>query len=267
MRLTIVGCSGSFAGPDSPASSYLIEAEETVGGDTRTWRVVVDLGSGALGSLQRFAQPGTLDAVLISHLHPDHFIDLCGLFVARRYDPHLDPTADPTPLPVYGPAGTADRVLAASGPDAAEDLPSVYDVRELTDGGVIRIGPLIITSRTVNHPVPAFGLRIEHEGVVIAYSGDTDSCPNLIDLARGADLFLCEASFIEGRDEGRDVHLTGKRAGEAATEADVRRLVLTHIPVWTETDTVLAEAQATYLGSVEAAGTGAAYLLERVEVR
>lgn len=263
MRLTIVGCSGSFAGPESPASSYLIEAEDA----GRTWRVVLDLGSGALGSLQRFAHPSTLDAVIISHLHPDHFIDLCGLFVARRYDPHLDPTAPPSPLPVYGPAGTAERVLAAYGPDAAAELPSVYDVRELTEGGVIRIGPLTITSRSVNHPVTAFGLRVEQDGVAIAYSGDTDSCPNLVELSQGVDLFLCEASFVEGRDEGRGVHLTGKRAGEAATEADARRLVLTHIPVWTDPDTVLGEAQAAYLGPVEAAQAGASYLLERVEVR
>jgi len=264
VRLTIVGCSGSFAGPDSPASSYLLEAEERTGDGTRTWRVVVDLGSGALGSLQRFADPGSLDAVLISHLHPDHFIDLCGLYVARRYDPLGGALS---PLPVYGPAGTADRVLAAYGPDAETELPSVYDVREFSDGGVIRIGPFTVTTRTVNHPVPAFGLRIEHDGVAIAYSGDTDSCPNLVELARGVDLFLAEASFIEGRDQNRGVHLTGKRAGEAATEADARRLVLTHIPVWTDTDTVLSEARQAYLGPVEAAKVGASFLLERVEVR
>ncbi len=263
MKLTIVGCSGSFAGPESPASSYLIEAEEKTSGGSRTWRVVVDLGSGALGSLQRFADPGSLDAVIVSHLHPDHFIDLCGLYVARRYDPR---GAAPR-LPVYGPSDTAERVIAAYGPEAETALPSVYDVRELTDGGVFRIGPLTITSRTVNHPVPAFGLRIEHEGVVIAYSGDSDSCSNLIELARGADLFLSEASFVEGRDENRGVHLTGKRAGEAATEADVRRLVLTHIPVWTDTDTVLKEARQAYLGPVEAAQAGATYGLDRVEVR
>ncbi|GLY19332.1 metal-dependent hydrolase [Kineosporia sp. NBRC 101677] len=264
MRLTIVGCSGSFAGPESPASSYLLEAED---GDGRTWRIVLDLGSGALGALQRFASPSALDAVLISHLHPDHFIDLCGLYVARRYDPHLDPTDPPAPLPVYGPVGTAERVLAAYGPDAATELPSVYDVRPFTDGGVVQVGPFTITSRTVNHPVPAFGLRVEHDGVVVAYSGDTDSCSNLVALARDADLFLCEASFVEGRDEGRDVHLTGKRAGEAATEADARRLVLTHIPVWTDTDTVVDEARRAYLGPVEAARSGASYVLERVEAR
>lgn len=264
MKLTIVGCSGSFAGPESPASSYLIEAEEKTSDGARTWRVVVDLGSGALGSLQRFADPGSIDAVLISHLHPDHFIDLCGLYVARRYDPL---GAALSPLPVYGPEGTAERVLAAYGPDAETELPSVYDVRAFTDGGVVRIGPFTITSRTVNHPVPAFGLRIEADGGAIAYSGDTDSCANLIELARGVDLFLSEASFIEGRDTNRGVHLTGRRAGEAATEADVRRLVLTHIPVWTDTDTVLGEARQAFLGPVEAARVGVTYVLDRVEVR
>ncbi|MBT0769297.1 MBL fold metallo-hydrolase [Kineosporia sp. J2-2] len=256
MRLTIIGCSGSFPGPHSPASSYLLETEQ----DGRTWRIVVDLGSGALGSLQRFADLGTLDAVLISHLHPDHFMDLCGLYVARHYDPA---GAASTPLPVYGPAGTAERVLAAYGPDAVGDLPSVFDVRPFTDGGVFRIGPFTVTSRSVNHPVPAFGVRVEHDGVAIAYSGDTDSCANLVELARGADLFLSEASFVEGRDDARGVHLTGRRAGEAATEADARRLVLTHVPVWTDPDTVVAEARRSYLGPVEAAKVGASYLLEK----
>ena len=83
MEVTIVGCSGSFAGPDSPASCYLLRAEF----EGRTWSIVLDLGNGALGNLQRHIDPLTLDAVLISHLHVDHFIDLCGLYVMLKYVP------------------------------------------------------------------------------------------------------------------------------------------------------------------------------------
>ena len=260
MRLTVVGCSGSFPGPDSAASCYLIEAED----HGRTWRIVVDLGSGSLGPLQRVVDLDEIDAVVISHLHPDHFMDLCGLYVARRYNPSGSLGG---PLLVYGPEFTAERLVQAYGPDAVEELPKVYDVRTLTHAGQFTVGPVTITSRLVEHPVTAFGMRFEHEGRVIAYSGDTDSCSSLLELAQGADLLLAEASFQEGRDETRGVHLTGRRAGEVAREAGVRRLVLTHVPVWTRLDVVVAEAEAVYPGRVEPAVAGAAYVLEDVRVR
>src|SRR6478609_11760508 len=103
MRLTVVGCSGSFAGPDSPASSYLLQAEH----EGRTWSIVLDLGNGALGPLQRYVDLADIDAVFVSHLHPDHCVDVCGLYVTRKYRP-----GGPLParLPVHGPTGTAQRV-------------------------------------------------------------------------------------------------------------------------------------------------------------
>jgi ribonuclease BN (tRNA processing enzyme) len=255
VRLTVVGCSGSFPGPDSPASCYLLEAD----GFGRTWRIVLDLGSGALGPLQRVVDPRQIDAVVISHLHPDHFMDLCGLYVARRYRPAETP---PPRLPVYGPEGTAERLVSAYGPDAAAELPSVYDIRPLSDGGVFEIGPFTVRTRLVDHPVPAFGLRIEHNGLSLAYSGDTDACPALTDLAHRADLLLAEASFQEGRDEARGIHLTGRRAGETARDAAARRLVLTHVPVWTDPSVVVGEARQIYAGPVEAARPGAVYELD-----
>jgi ribonuclease BN (tRNA processing enzyme) len=260
VRLTIVGCSGSFPGPDSAASCYLIEVEDR----DRIWRIVLDLGSGALGPLQQFVDLQQIDAVFISHLHPDHFMDLCGLYVARRYHPA---GCTGVPLPVYGPVDTAERVLESYGTDATGELPKVYDIRPLADGGTVFVGPVMITTRRVEHPVLAYGMRIEHEGRVIAYSGDTDACDSLLDLARDADLLLAEASYQEGRDETRGVHLTGRRAGEAARDAGARRLVLTHLPVWTDPDVVVNEARQVYLGPVEAATAGAGYALEDVRVR
>ncbi|MFI7586758.1 MBL fold metallo-hydrolase [Spongisporangium articulatum] len=260
MRLTIIGCSGSFPGPESPASSYLVEATGPgPDGSPRTWRVLLDLGSGALGALQRYADPLSLDAVVISHLHPDHFMDLCGLYVARRYAPSLNRPAPA--LPVYGPAGTFDRVLQAYGPDAAGELENVYDVRELADGGTFRVGPFTITPRLVRHPVTAFALRVEARSgdrtAVLAYSGDTDACAGLTEVARDADVFLCEASFTEGRDDdAHGIHLTGRRAGQTATEAGVGRLVLTHLPVWTDPGVARGEAVETYAGPIEVAHSG-----------
>ena len=108
VRLTIIGCAGSYPGPDSAASCYLVEADEPGG---RTWRILLDLGSGALGPLQRYADPFSIDAVFISHLHADHCLDLCGYHVLRRYHPD---GAQPR-IPVWGPVGTAQRMAQAYG--------------------------------------------------------------------------------------------------------------------------------------------------------
>src|SRR6202042_2781197 len=105
MRLTVVGCSGSFPGPESAASSYLLEADG--------FRLVIDMGNGSLGGLQRYAPLFGVDAVALSHLHADHCVDLYSYSVARTYAP-----AGPQPaIPVYGPAGTRERISLLHGPD------------------------------------------------------------------------------------------------------------------------------------------------------
>ena len=111
MKLTIIGASGSFPGPGSPASCYLLTAEGVAedGVTPRTWRILLDLGNGALGVLQRYVELEDLDGILLSHLHPDHFMDLCGMHVAIRWNPA---GWDRGRLPVYGPAGTADRIAS-----------------------------------------------------------------------------------------------------------------------------------------------------------
>jgi ribonuclease BN (tRNA processing enzyme) len=263
VRLTVVGCSGSFPGVGSPASCYLLQAPDELTGETVS--VVVDLGSGALGALQRYVRPDGIDAVLLSHMHPDHFMDLCGLYVARRYDP-AGP-AQPR-LRVHGPSNALARLSEAYGEDGAGKMEHVYDVvpwvgdvdqegAEPDDGSTVRVGPFTVTARRVDHPVEAYGMRVEHGGRVLAYSGDTDTCDALVELARDADVLLAEASFQEGRDdEHRGVHLTGRRAGEVATVAGARSLVLTHLPPWTDAAVVLAEAKGAYDGPVRVAAPG-----------
>jgi ribonuclease BN (tRNA processing enzyme) len=254
LRLTVVGCSGSLPSARSAASCYLLEAAAPAG--PPPVRVLLDLGSGALGPLQRLVDPHDLDAVLLSHLHPDHFLDLCGLYVALRYDPLRPPGG--RLLPVYGPPGTADRVREAYGNDPGR-LEEVFDIREWSDGEPVRLGVLTVTPVRVNHPVESYGLRAEAGGCVVAYTGDTDACPALLDLARDADLLLAEASFQEGRESARDLHLTGLRAGQAAADAGARRLLLTHLPPWTDPEVVLAEARSAYAGPLAAVAAGQVY--------
>ena len=248
--MTVIGCAGSYPGPDSAASCYLLEADH----EGRTWRVLIDLGSGALGTLQQYVDPLTLDAVLLSHLHPDHYFDISGLYVVWKYHP----SGPQERIPVYGPAGVARQAARAYGLPKEPGMSAEFDFREYDDAP-IRLGPFTVKAVRVVHPVPAYGMRVEVGGRTLAYSGDTGPCAALVDLAKGADLLLAEAAFVEGGDNPADLHLTGTEAGRAAHDAGVGRLVLTHIPPWHDREVALAEARSTYSGPIELAVTGATY--------
>jgi ribonuclease BN (tRNA processing enzyme) len=250
MKLTVIGCSGSYPGPDSPASCYLVEAEH----EGRTWRILVDLGSGALGTLQEYADPLALDGVLLSHLHPDHYFDISGLYVMVKYHPS---GARPR-IPVWGPEGVAKQAARAYGLPDEPGMSEEFDFHEYDDQ-TIHLGPFTIVATRVVHPVAAYGLRIECGGRVLAYSGDTGPCPQLVELAKGADLLLSEAAFVTSSVNPVDLHLTGTEAATAAVEAGVGRLVLTHIPPWHDKQAAYDEAMAVFEGPVELAATGATY--------
>ncbi|MBB2890366.1 MBL fold metallo-hydrolase [Flexivirga oryzae] len=259
MKLTVVGCAGSYAGPDSPASCYLLQAEH----DGRTWNLLLDLGNGALGSLQRFIDPLTIDGIVLSHLHPDHCADLSGLHVVLRYHPGFP---DPVTVPVWGPTGTALRASRAAGvtDEEATDpalLEPEYDFRQLSDAGSFTVGPFTVTAYRVNHPVEAYGVRVAADGKVLAYTGDTDTTPALSPLLTGADLALTDSAFSDGRDDDvTGIHLSGSRAAKAAVDAGgVRRLMLTHIPAWNDREDCRAQAAAIWPGDVELAEPFASY--------
>src|SRR5215470_7166163 len=187
MRLTVVGCAGSFPGPDSAASCYLLEADG--------FRLVIDLGNGALGALQRHAGLFDVDAVVLSHLHADHCVDLYSYAIARTYPPG----GPRPPIPVYGPAGTRERIARIGGPGDDDGLMDRFSFMTLTPGG-LEIGPFRVTTAHVNHPVETFGLRFTHDGRSIAYSGDTGPADALVSLAEDADALVCEASFLDAPD-------------------------------------------------------------------
>ncbi|MDT3399645.1 MBL fold metallo-hydrolase [Streptomyces sp. B1866] len=252
MKLTVVGCSGSFPSADSPCSSYLVEADG--------FRLLLDMGNGSLGELQRHCGLYDLDAVILSHLHPDHWIDMCGYFVARYYR-YEGGRADA--LPVYGPEDTERRLVAAYD-DVPDDkcMREVFDFRTLTPAtGTFTVGPFTVRAAQVCHPVEAYGFRIEYGGRSLVYSGDTGACEALHELAVGADLFLCEAAFTHGKEDIPGLHLNGREAGEHARRADVGRLVLTHIPPWTDSHVNQRDAREVFPGPVELARAGAVYEL------
>ncbi|MGL5865803.1 MAG: MBL fold metallo-hydrolase [Dermatophilaceae bacterium] len=254
MRVTVVGCSGSFAGPDSPASCYLVQHPDD---DGRMWSLVLDLGSGALGALQQQVDLAELDAVFLSHLHPDHCVDLLGLYVYRRYRP-LGPL--PARLPLHGPNGTAQRLALMYHGLEPGGMDAEFDVRPVVDGSVVTVGPFTVTAIAVRHPVEAYGYRVQTRSGTLAFSGDTDDCPSLDRLLTGADLALVDAAFVDGRDHAAGIHLSGSRAARAAARAGgVRRLVLTHLPAWNDPEVCRAQAAAEWPGAVELARAGDVY--------
>jgi ribonuclease BN (tRNA processing enzyme) len=253
VKLTVIGCSGSFAGPDSPASSYLVQAEQ----DGRTWSIVLDLGNGALGPLQRHLDLADLDAVFISHLHPDHCVDVCGLYVTRKYRPGGPVEGQ---LPIHAPRDAEQRFALMYHGLEHGTMTNEFRFHELADVQVRQVGPFAVTAYRVNHPVEAYGFRVEADGAVLAYTGDTDTCPNLRALMTGADLALADSAFVDGRDDTTGIHLSGSRAAQAAVEAGgVQRLMLTHIPAWNDPEVCRAQAAAVWSGPLDVAVAGQTY--------
>jgi ribonuclease BN (tRNA processing enzyme) len=247
MRLTVLGCAGSFPGPDSACSAYLIEADG--------FGLMLDFGPGSMSALQRYASLRSIDAILLSHLHGDHMFDACSYVVVRRYAPD-----GPYPrLPLYAPAGARQRLAGAYGSPDEGPLEDVYEFHTLTPG-TFAIGPFQVTADRVNHPVETFGFRLEHAGRVLAYSADSGMCDSLLRVAQNADTFLCEASYLDGMDNPPDLHLTGREAGQVATKAGVGRLLLTHlVSAWgSEAKTADAAASA-FIGPVHLVRSGEQY--------
>jgi ribonuclease BN (tRNA processing enzyme) len=242
VRLTVIGCSGSFPGPSSPASCYLIEHDG--------FRLLLDLGNGALGALQRYISIDEIDAIMLSHLHADHCLDMCGLYVAQRYHP-AGPRAA---IPVWGPKGTAARLARAYDLARDEGMGAEFDFHDLVEG-VHEVGPFAVTAARVNHPVEAYGLRVATDGRAIVYSGDTGECPALVELSRGADVALIEASCLDCA-PAPDVHLTARQAAEHARSAGAGVLVLTHLVPWNDPEQTLAEAREAFDGEVMLAASG-----------
>jgi ribonuclease BN (tRNA processing enzyme) len=246
MKLTILGCAGSFPGPEAACSAYLVEADG--------FRLMVDFGTGSTSALQRYVGLNSVDAILLTHLHLDHILDACQYVVVRRYAPD----GPYPPIPVYAPGGAPGRLASAYSIDEGP-LDDVYTFYALQPG-TFPIGPFQVTVDQMNHPVETYGVRLEHDGKVLAYSADTAACDALVRLAQGADLFLCEASYLDGADNPPDLHLTGREAGEHATKAGVGRLVLTHlVPAWGSEALTYEAAAAAFGGPVDIARPGLRY--------
>lgn len=246
MRLSVIGCSGSFPGPTAACSAYLVEQDG--------FQLLLDLGNGALGPLQRYTGLFDIDAVLLSHLHADHCLDVCSYVVVRRYNP-----AGRSPrIPVLGPRGTHGRLAAAYDPTSTDGLTDVFAFGAL-EPGTRELGPFTVQFDRVNHPIETFAMRLTTGQTSLTYSGDTAPSDALVRLAAGSDVLLCEASFEDGTGSPPDLHLTGREAGEHAAKAVVGKLLVTHIPPWADSDRIVAAAAEAFGGPTEQVSVGATY--------
>ena len=221
MKLTVVGCCGSGPGPDSPASCYLVEREG--------FRLVLDLGNGAFGALQGLLDPGTVDAVFLSHLHADHCLDVAPLVVWHRYSGRSRRSL----VPLYAPVG-AERRLALAYDMDGDGLTDVFDFVPVGPGA-LRIGPFEVELARTAHPIECYAIRLTAGGRSLVYTGDTGPSDRVVELAHGADVLLAEAAHPDNDpNQPPGLHLTGRQAAQHAAAAGVGRLLLTHVPVWVD---------------------------------
>ena len=232
MKLTVIGCSGSGPGPDSAASSYLVEQDG--------FRLLIDLGSGAFGPLQRVLDPGDIDAIFLSHMHADHCLDIAPFVVWHRYSAR----GRRPRVPLYAPVG-ADRRLAMAYDDEGDPLTDVFDF-VFIGPGTFALGPFQVRTARTAHPVECNAIRLEAGGRSLVYTGDTGPSPDVVELARGADVLLAEAAHPEIEGLPANLHLTGRQAGAHALSAGVGRLLITHVPTWVDRGEQLRSASAVF---------------------
>jgi ribonuclease BN (tRNA processing enzyme) len=220
VKLTVVGCSGSAPGPASPASCYLVEQDG--------FRLVLDLGNGAFGPLQSYVDPGSIDAVFLSHLHADHCLDVAPYVVWHRYSGRSSKVR----VPLYAPVA-AERRLALAYDAEGDGITDVFDFVPIGPG-TFPLGPFEATLARTAHPIECYAIRLTVDGRSLVYTGDTGPSDRVIELARGADVLLAEAAHPPGPGLPSGLHLTGREAGQHAAAAGVDRLLLTHIPAWVD---------------------------------
>ena len=213
----------------------------------------MDFGPGALAALQEVGDPSDAH-LLFSHLHADHCSDTASLCVWRRFHPTAPATRRHM---LYGPSYAAEHLgrMSANGPDEIDDLSDTFDVHTWVSGESVDIDAVTVTPFAVVHPAAeSHALRVEDKasGAVITFSGDSAYTPALVEAARGADLFLCEAAWGPVADETTPpgMHMSGQEAGRLAREAGVKKLVLVHIQPWSDKEATLAAAKAEFDGEI-----------------
>jgi ribonuclease BN (tRNA processing enzyme) len=241
VRVIVLGGCGAWPAAGLACAGHLVEHDG--------FRLVLDLGYATLPRLLEWTPAEAVDAALFSHGHPDHCADLHPLLRARALSDE-----PPAALPVFAPPGALDRVLALDRPGLLDDA---CRLREYAPGTGFGIGPFQVETWSLPHFVPGAGLRLTAGGAVVAYTGDTGPSPDIVDLARGADLFIAEATYPEEVPPHSARFLSSARqAGGYAARAGARRLLLTHLWPGSSPDAAARAAGESYPGPADVTRPG-----------
>lgn len=232
MQLTALGSSGAYPTLFNPSSGYLVELAG--------FRILLDAGYATFPALLKHIVPGAIDAVIVTHGHPDHCADLNPLLRARALG-----GGSPDPLPLYCPPHALDAVLALDRPGMLDPF---YDLREFSPGKMLHIGPFTVDTRLLPHWLPNAGIRLNDS---LVYTGDTGPSPLIADLAQGADILIADASYPRRVPAGSEEFLSSAlEAGQHATAAGVEKLILTHVMPGIDSGDALLAARRTFDGEV-----------------
>lgn len=248
MRLRVVGSSPSVPRPGRACSCYLLRTREAT--------ILFDLGSGALAKLETAIDYPQLDAIVISHMHADHFLDLIPLRYGLVYGPLLRDERMPLWLP---PRGTAclRALCSAFAPEGKGDfIDEVFVVREYGLTQPVEINDIRLTFAPTRHYIDTYAVRAERGSAAFVYSGDTAPCDAVVEHARDCALFLCEATLGLGAEEGVRGHSSAEEAGAMARRAGAHRLMLTHYSSTYASEELIEAAQTVYDGRVSMADDG-----------
>jgi ribonuclease BN (tRNA processing enzyme) len=243
MRLVVLGASGTWPNPDTATSGYLVQQDG--------FNLWMDAGTGTLSNLQQHIKLAQIDAIVISHEHPDHFVDLYPAFYAWHYGELGEPG-----LPVFVPTDFTQTLADVVSIDSQIAMRSAFSFTEVAPGESFEVGPYRVRTEPMAHlGLPALGFRIHSDDTVLAYTGDSGPTHHVKELARDADLFLSEATW-QDREDLLPFHMSARQAAIQAREAGAGRLVLTHI--WPTLDREVSRQQAAeeFSGPIDAATEG-----------
>ncbi|SES21837.1 Ribonuclease BN, tRNA processing enzyme [Gracilibacillus ureilyticus] len=242
MKLTAVGVWGGYPKVNSATSAFLVEYNG--------FQLLFDCGSGVLAALQNYIPVQQLDAVIVSHYHHDHIADIGPLQYAKLIQNQLNGTENT--LPIY--AHNRDK-------SAFKQLTFQQHTKgfALEEDDCIKLGPFTVRTIKTNHPVFCLAIRLDAGGKSIAFTADTEWSDALIPFIKEADFLVCEANLYEGMEGNIPGHLSGRQAGMLAKRANVKKLILTHLPHFGDLHNLLAEAKTSFSGEVVLAEEGKVY--------
>ncbi|BCB02954.1 MBL fold metallo-hydrolase [Bacillus sp. KH172YL63] len=233
MKLTIIGHWGGYPKAGEASTGYLLEHDG--------FKLLIDCGSGVLSHLQRHIEATDLDAVLLSHYHPDHTADIGVLQHALLIQFFLGKNSGT--LPVYAHRGDESGYGAIT-------YKNLMKAHEYKEDSTLTIGPFTVTFVKTKHPVPCYGMRIEADGQSLFYTADSAYREAFIPFGKDVDVLLCECNFYGGMDASNAGHMTSLEAGTLARITNAGKLILTHLPHFGDLNQLVTEAKTNYDGDV-----------------